>query len=446
MSLNLTEGQVTQLAPDAASVKAGKGLAAQSKWPLLEYSEKALWGHCQGSGSTPYQTVVDRTNIAFKCSCPSKKFPCKHSLGLLYLYASQTNIFQASEMPDWVNAWLSKREESAEKKAEKKEQKANSEAPVDEAAQAKRQAVRHQKVLGGIGDLQIWMKDLLRNGLLNVPERAHSLFENMARRMVDAQASGLAGRLRSIQEMNFYAENWKYELTDKLSKLYLLTESYKNMEQLPDDWKAEIRSQIGYPQAKEEVLAGESVADRWLVLHQKSRKINELTTETFWLYGTRSKRFAVYLNFVMPGTLSEYILLPGSAYDGELCFYQGVRTLRALFKSSTLSSEPFSPSFCTDLSVASQGYREAIRQNPLAEEVPILVENLKLITAGNRFFVKDRNGKSLSVRMDEATRIDLLAITGGAPFAAFFLADAASWELKTIWYQSDYYIWKDELE
>lgn len=189
-----------------------------------------------------------------------------------------------------------RREKGREKRAE-----SQNEAPVDEAAQAKRQAVRHRKVLGGIDDLQIWMKDLLRNGLLNVPERAHSLFENMARRTVDAQASGLAGRLRAIQEMNFYAKNWKYELTDRLSKLYLLAESYKNLEQLPDDWKAEICSQIGYPQAKEEVLAREPITDRWMVLHKKSRKINELITETFWLYGTRSEQFAVYLNFIMPG-------------------------------------------------------------------------------------------------------------------------------------------------
>ena len=59
MLLNLTEEQITQLAPDAASVKAGKGLANRTKWVLLEHSDRAIWGHCQGSGKTPYQTVVD---------------------------------------------------------------------------------------------------------------------------------------------------------------------------------------------------------------------------------------------------------------------------------------------------------------------------------------------------------------------------------------------------
>lgn len=120
--------------------------------------------------------------------------------------------------------WLSKREE----KAEKKEQKTKSDTPVDEAAQAKRQAMRHQKVLNGIDELEIWLKDLLRNGLINIPERAYTLFDGIARRMVDAQAPGLANRLKAIQEINFYEESWKYKLTDQLGKLYLLMKSYRN--------------------------------------------------------------------------------------------------------------------------------------------------------------------------------------------------------------------------
>ena len=216
MPLNLTEEQIIQLAPDAASVKAGKGLAVPGKWVLLACSERAVWGHCQGSGKNPYQTAIDLNDIAFKCSCPSRKFPCKHGLGLLLLFAAQADLLEKAEEPEWVTAWLAKRGE----KAEKKEQKARDEKPVDAAAQAKRQEKRHQNVLNGIEDLETWMKDLVRNGLVNVPERADSLFENMARRMVDAQAQGLAGRLRAIEEISFLGDEWKYELTDRLGKLY----------------------------------------------------------------------------------------------------------------------------------------------------------------------------------------------------------------------------------
>lgn len=165
MPLNLTEEQIIQLAPDAASVKAGKGLAVPGKWVLLACSERAVWGHCQGSGKNPYQTAIDLNDIAFKCSCPSRKFPCKHGLGLLLLFAAKPELFEQAEEPDWVATWLSKRGV----KAEKKEQKARDEKPVDAAAQAKRQEKRHQNVLNGIEDLETWMKDLVRNGLVNVP-------------------------------------------------------------------------------------------------------------------------------------------------------------------------------------------------------------------------------------------------------------------------------------
>ena len=105
--MQLSEDQIIKLAPDAASVKAGKGLASVAKWVLRGASDRALWGHCQGSGKNPYQTQVDLQNIAFKCSCPSHKFPCKHSLGLLFLHASRPDLFMIGEEPDWVKEWVS---------------------------------------------------------------------------------------------------------------------------------------------------------------------------------------------------------------------------------------------------------------------------------------------------------------------------------------------------
>src|SRR5215471_6911736 len=115
-------------------------LARAGKWVTKGVNELALWGECQGSGSKPYQTQVDLANIAFKCSCPSRKFPCKHGLGLLLLYARQPKEFNLVSSPDWVTEWITKRSERLDKPAEKKDK------PVDEAAQAKRQQARQQKV------------------------------------------------------------------------------------------------------------------------------------------------------------------------------------------------------------------------------------------------------------------------------------------------------------
>lgn len=441
MPLNLTEKQILQLAPDDASVKAGRGLATLNKWVLRECSGRAVWGHCQGSGKNPYQTVIDLNEIAFKCSCPSRKFPCKHGLGLLLLYAQQPDQFRQAEEPDWVAAWLAKRTE----KAEKKELKAKSEAPADEAAQAKRQEKRHQKVLGGISDLEIWMKDLVRNGFLNVPERAYTLFDSMARRMVDAQAPGLAGRLRTMQEMDFNSDSWKSDLTESMGRLYLLMQSYRNIDRLSDEWKDEIRTLIGYPQSKDNVLAGEPVADSWLVLHKQSRRINDINTDIYWFYGKRSRLFAKYLSFAVAGTFSTENWIPGSVYEGEACFYNGTGTCRrVLFRESVLQEEGFVPECCTDLKQAAAVYRQAMITNPFSEDIPLLVNNVTAVRNGKDYTLLDNTDNAVPVKMPEETYIDILAVTGGNPFASLVFVNGDIWELKSIWYNNEYHTWRDE--
>ena len=87
--MHWTAEQILKLAPDAASAKAAQGLLAPKKWTSLGVDETAIWGACQGSGSNPYQTQIDLAEPAFKCSCPSRKFPCKHALALFLLFAEQ---------------------------------------------------------------------------------------------------------------------------------------------------------------------------------------------------------------------------------------------------------------------------------------------------------------------------------------------------------------------
>ncbi|OMI32995.1 hypothetical protein SPAR_43686, partial [Streptomyces sparsogenes DSM 40356] len=82
-----TAEQVLALAPDAASRKAGSKLATPGPWSGAGAHGGGVWGLCAGSGGKPYQTVVDLDGPAYRCSCPSRKFPCKHALGLLLLWA-----------------------------------------------------------------------------------------------------------------------------------------------------------------------------------------------------------------------------------------------------------------------------------------------------------------------------------------------------------------------
>ncbi len=48
-----------------------------------------------------------RPGAGYKCSCPSRKFPCKHALGLLLLWAGEGGGGAAgATAPDWAGEWL----------------------------------------------------------------------------------------------------------------------------------------------------------------------------------------------------------------------------------------------------------------------------------------------------------------------------------------------------
>ena len=79
--------QVIAAAPDASSVSAAQKLARPGPWSQAGANDLLVWGQCQGSGKNPYQVSVDLAEPAYRCSCPSRKFPCKHALALLLLWA-----------------------------------------------------------------------------------------------------------------------------------------------------------------------------------------------------------------------------------------------------------------------------------------------------------------------------------------------------------------------
>ena len=82
-----TAATVEALAPDASSVSAARKLARPAPWSETGADARAVWGLCRGSGARPYEVAVDADGPAFKCSCPSRKIPCKHALALLLLRA-----------------------------------------------------------------------------------------------------------------------------------------------------------------------------------------------------------------------------------------------------------------------------------------------------------------------------------------------------------------------
>ena len=402
-----TTETILALAPDVGSASSGRGLSARSKWLNVARHGDVIWGECQGSGQHPYQARIDTSEPAFKCTCPSRKFPCKHGLGLFLLFANNAGEFKELEPPTWVQDWLNNREARAEKKAEKATEAASK--PVDPKAQEKRIAARDKKVRAGLEELSLWMRDLIRTGISDAPSKGYAHWENMAARLVDAQAPGLARMVRDIPGL-LAQDDWQVRLLEQLGALHLAVSAYARLEHLPEAVQSDVRTAIGFNTASEEVLAQTGIQDTWNVLGQSLEQDDRLRVRRIWLHAQQSRRTAMILDFGVAQAPMGMGLPIGSSIQSELVYYPSQHPQRALVKGDAVPHE-LAPIAGSSIEEHLLAHAQARAANPWLERSFFCLSDSSLQPNG---IVLDAHQHTLPVHPKFTLTWPWLAVTGGA--------------------------------
>ena len=423
--MNYSADQIMALAPDAASAKAGRSLATASKWQNVGQNERALWGECQGSGAKPYQTVIDLNEPAFKCSCPSRKFPCKHSLGLFLLVANEPATgSKVTTAPEWAAEWLAKRDQQVQRKSEAAKK---AEEPPDEATlarrasqKAKRSLDREAKVVAGLKELDLWLRDLLRHGLASAQTRSLDYWEQIAARMIDAQAPGVARRVRELSWLPQSGDGWTEQLLSQVSSLFLLLKAYERIETLPTATQADVRTAIGWTYKEDELPQENVVADEWLVLGQRITGDEALRVRRTWLWGQRIAKGALVLDFAAAGQQLAMDFLPGTRTEAELIFYPSNYPMRAALKqrANTTQSLKALPGYSSSDQLLTT-YASVLALNPWVEAIPAPLDTIVPVRRGEQWFARDINDRLLSLRTNAIDAWKLMALSGGHPITIF---------------------------
>lgn len=345
---------VLALAPDEASQRAATGLARRpGPWSGTGAAGDVVWGLCAGSGKDPYQAIVDLTGPAYRCTCLSRKFPCKHALALLLRWADGA-VPDDSAPADYARVWLESRREKAGKSKSLSGTVPASSAPsadsgqrpapegggsdnpatADGAAAARRAEERAQRVAGGLAELQEWLRDQVRVGLAASASAAgagHTAA--VAARMVDAQAPGVARVLRGLSAVPVSARGWPARLLSEYARLHLLARAYERLDTLPAGLAAVVRSRVGYTTSRQEVLTRPAVTDHWLVLGVRDLVEGTVPGRRIWLRGRETGRTAMLLTFAGSGYWQDpetARLRAGTELHADLHYYPGQPPLRAL--------------------------------------------------------------------------------------------------------------------
>lgn len=433
--MELTTQQALALAPDAAAAAAGQKLAAARHWKNLGRSSAALWGECQGSAL--YQVRVDLGSFAYGCTCPSRKLPCKHVLGLLLLAAGTPAEVPTAEPPQWIVEWLAKRAARAEKKQQAQSRPAQ---PADPDSQAKRAAERERRVTEGLDFFDAWLADVVRGGLAGLETRPPSFWEDAARRLVDAQAPALAARLRRLGELPGTSQSWPRRLLGELGRLALLSHAFRRLERLDPDLRHDVRQLLGWTFQQDQLVSqgAQVVEDQWCVLGGIVEDEGRLRSQRTWLLGQQSRRAAVFWQFA-PGTQSFAQQLPAAAVlAGKLVFWPGAVPQRAAF-SGDYSLRGSMQALHGDASIEQFLQRVAAdlaRQLWLDRFLAVLDDVIVLPQDRGPWYIRDVDGNTLPLATN--TPWNLLAASGGHPVTLAGEWDGAGLRPLGVWADGHY--------
>ncbi|WP_327325562.1 SWIM zinc finger family protein [Streptomyces sp. NBC_01210] len=416
-----TSEQVLALAPDDTSRKAGNKLGAAGPWSDAGSSDSgAVWGLCKGSGSKPYQTVVDTTGPAYKCSCPSRKFPCKHALGLLLLWAAEEEVVRGSTTPDWAEEWLEGRRKRATDKNQSDAGTGQTAKTADPEAARRRAERRAGRITAGATELEQRLADLLRGGLAAAEQSGYGLWEETAARMVDAQAPGLAGRVRELGAIPGSGPGWPVRLLEECALIHLLDAAWLGIERLPEPLAATVRTRVGLTSPAE----GPPVRDHWLILAQYDSSDGKITTRRIWLYGRDSGRTALLLSFGAAGRSPQQALPVGLMIDAELTPYAGAGQLRAdLGEQFGAPVAIASPPPGGRTGAALDAYGRALRDDPWLDSWPVTLSGAIPVPTSPGWQLADADGETAlpiaPAALGRSGLLKLVALSGGGPVTVF---------------------------
>lgn len=178
----ITEDLIRSLAPNPAAVSNGKKISSSGDFSGLSKTEDEtlIFGQCRGSGKNPYSVSADFSGDTpvLRCSCPSRQYPCKHGIALMYEWLSG-KTFTTAPVPEDIAAKRAKAEKRAQKQsegaAEKKPPKQN------KAAAAK----KLQKQAEGLVLAENFVNDMLSRGISSVSSASAAQYKSLAKQLGD---------------------------------------------------------------------------------------------------------------------------------------------------------------------------------------------------------------------------------------------------------------------
>lgn len=420
--MKITEEWIIAQAPNSASVQNGKKLSQKGSFSERKKTEDEtlFWADCAGSGKNPYHTSIDFSGDdtpTCRCSCPSRQFPCKHAIGLMF-EIMEGKSFSVADIPEDIAGKREKKAARAAKKEEAPKEQAEKPKKTNNAAKAK----KIQKQLEGIEKAEQMLSDLLLHGLGTLTGASVKNYEKLAKDLGSYYLTGaqtafsrLAYEIAQIQKhpeqsdyseairilirLNALLQKSRVFLQEKLDNKNYDVEDNLLYEALGGIWKLDELEKIGSYQENAELV--ELSFD---VIYDEAKK--EYVDRGYWMELQSGKIYQT-LNY-RPLKALKHIKVEDTCFDmvktPKLFCYPGTGNQRVRwdsFEMEPVSEEAIQKVFDhaqKDLSLAIKEVKNEIK-NTLSEKyfaASLTFSQIGMI--GDELVLKGQDGQCIALR------------------------------------------------
>lgn len=421
--MSLTEQSILLLAPNPAAAENGRKLSKKGSFSAHRKTadQTLYWAECAGSGKNPYRVSADFTDPeapVCRCSCPSRQFPCKHALGLLFEILGQ-KPFETADIPQDI---VDKRAKQAARAAKKESAAAMPAKPKKPNAAAQKKKL--DKQLAGLDMAEKMVSELLTAGVGTLSGSSAQSYDKLAKDLGSSYLTGLqtafsriALTVRTVQKNPAQAQAAYSEalrvlialhstikkgrvfLQQKLEEGTYSAEDTVLFEALGGVWKLEDLQAIGAFRENAKL-----VQLSFDVTYDEAKK--EFCERGWWL-DTATGQIDQTLN-LRPAKALKYVRGDDSRFDllevPVLCTYPGEGNRRIRWDSA--STRPVTPEEQAalpalaqpDLAAAVKLVRGQIKNTLLPKYMAVLVPIGQIGTIGEIFVLEDPKGGRIVLR------------------------------------------------
>lgn len=270
---------------------------------------------------------------------------------------------------------------------------------------------KEQKLLEAVSLFNSWLDELLIAGISQLQHDPVKLNE-IASRMVDYGAPGIARKLRMIPERIAKGSNWMEFTFQQLGEFYFVINSFKNIVALNDFEKEDLLSYCGIPFTKTSFSESSFYTDDWLYLGTVSENEDKLIVNRNWFYGLNCKSCVLFLEFQFNRFVPIKQFKYGFIYKSAVQFYPSAspQRIKEIQSESSYLAAEYSIKSQT-IETALDLYCERISINPLLKQDCFILNSVNFTLHQETWYLKSESGQLIRLANSITEIQELLTYT-----------------------------------